>query len=250
MLFYKPKGAAAEYAKWALNMYNGCAHNCRYCYGRMYATMEEFFSGSQPKSEYINNLIKEAPRMKSEIGDEEVLLTFQGDCYQPAEQRLKLTRQSIEILNKYDYRYTILTKGGMRAVRDFDLLKENPKARFGSTIVFTEQQDADYYEPNAPVLKDRWKAVETAHSMGIPTWISLEPVIYPSQVLELIRRYHPIVSHWKIGKLNHDKKYEDTIDWVGFRNNLINLMDSLGYSDDYYYLKDSLKNYVDEDSEE
>lgn len=34
ILLYQPKGAAGEYAKWALNLYNGCSHGCTYCYNR------------------------------------------------------------------------------------------------------------------------------------------------------------------------------------------------------------------------
>lgn len=33
-LIYQPRGAAGEYAKWALNLYNGCSNGCTYCYNR------------------------------------------------------------------------------------------------------------------------------------------------------------------------------------------------------------------------
>lgn len=31
---YQPNGAAAEYSKWACNLYNGCTNRCEYCYNR------------------------------------------------------------------------------------------------------------------------------------------------------------------------------------------------------------------------
>ena len=31
---YTPKGKAFEYAELALNIYNGCPHDCDYCFGR------------------------------------------------------------------------------------------------------------------------------------------------------------------------------------------------------------------------
>ena len=34
VLIYQPKGAAGEYAKWAINLYNGCSNGCTYCYNR------------------------------------------------------------------------------------------------------------------------------------------------------------------------------------------------------------------------
>ena len=29
---YKPNGKAGEYSAWACNLYNGCTHNCSYCF--------------------------------------------------------------------------------------------------------------------------------------------------------------------------------------------------------------------------
>lgn len=29
---YKPKGAAAEYGEYAVNIYTGCPHRCYYCF--------------------------------------------------------------------------------------------------------------------------------------------------------------------------------------------------------------------------
>lgn len=31
---YQPSGAAREYGAWACNLYNGCTHQCQYCYCR------------------------------------------------------------------------------------------------------------------------------------------------------------------------------------------------------------------------
>ena len=73
---------------------------------------------------------------------------------------LCLTRQTIEILIQNDLRFTVLTKGGTRSVRDFDLLSNCPKARFGTTLIFTDQKDADYWEPGAASVSDRIKAIE------------------------------------------------------------------------------------------
>ncbi|MBT4483949.1 MAG: hypothetical protein HOC71_09770 [Candidatus Latescibacteria bacterium] len=130
-----------------------------------------------------------------------------------------------------------MTKGGMRAVRDFDLLSNYPKARFGTTLIFTDQKDADYWEPDAASVSDRIKAIEKAHARGIPTWISVEPVIKPDQALQLIRNLHPIVDHWKVGKINYNKEIENRVNWIKFREEVKDLLDSIGAD---YYLKKSL----------
>jgi DNA repair photolyase len=152
---------------------------------------------------------------------------------------LGVTRQAIEVLMRHDLSFTILTKGGTRAVKDFDLLKSYDKARFGTSLVFTSQKDADEWEPGATPVNDRALAIEEANGCGIPTWVSLEPVIDPEQALTLIEHLHPIVDHWKIGKLN----YKDLpVDWIKFRKEVKSLCDSLGAD---YYLKNSLTKLED-----
>lgn len=45
-LIYQPRGAAGEYAKWAVNLYNGCSNGCTYCYNRRGILSHAF--GDQP----------------------------------------------------------------------------------------------------------------------------------------------------------------------------------------------------------
>jgi len=149
------------------------------------------------------------------------MMSFVGDVYQPAEMELGLTRKAIELLIENDIKFAILTKGGTRAVRDFDLLKTYDKCRFGSTICFTNQKDQDFWEKGTTSIENRIEAVEIAHEHGIRTWVSLEPVYYPSQALQLINMLHPIVDHWKVGKINYNATFNKGIDWIGFRVDII-----------------------------
>jgi len=81
------------------------------------------------------------------------------------------------------------------------LLWDYEKFSFGTTLIFTNQDDADKWEPNAAEIDFRIEAIKKARNKKIKTWVSLEPVIDPKQALQLIDKYHPIVDHWKIGKL-------------------------------------------------
>jgi DNA repair photolyase len=175
-------------------------------------------------------------------GDQrEILLSFATDPYTPLEMNSGLTRQALEILINNDLRFTVLTKGGTRACRDFDLMEKYDKCSFGSTLVFTSQSDADYWEPCAAPLADRIEAIQIAHNKGMRTWVSLEPVIDPSQAIALVEQLHPVVDHWKIGKINHNKEAVSKVDWIGFRCEIVQLLDSLGAD---YYLKASLKDFA------
>lgn len=234
-IIYKPSGEAAEYASLACNFYCFCTHRCRYCYRLPFVPAKKFHQKGIPKKDAVTLLKKDAAKIE---GDErEILLSFVGDPYQPCEMEHGITRQALQVLITHDLRFTVLTKGGTRAVRDFDLLEKYEKGRFGSSIVFWDQEYADYWEPNAAPITDRIAAIEQAHSRNIPTWVSLEPVIDPNQALKVIQELHPIVDHWKVGKLNHHKEVEQHVDWLRFREDVTALLNDLNAD---YYLKNSL----------
>ena len=235
-IIYEPTGPAREYSSLACNIYKGCQHGCVYCFGKNRKSPEQkaqYDTDPNPKDHFLEKLRYKAAKMNGDTA--EILLSFLGDVYQPAEMELGLTRQAIKILIENDLPFTILTKGGTRAVRDFDLLEAYPKARFGTTLVFLDQKDADHWEPDAATVIDRIRAIQEAHDRGINTWVSLEPVIDPGQALQVIRGLQPIVGHWKIGKINHQKGIE--VDWIAFREEVRALLDDL---DADYYLKKSL----------
>ena len=58
---------------------------------------------------------------------------------------------------------------------------------------------------------------------------------------EVIRQAHDYVDFWKVGKLNHNKEVERSIDWPHFRDNATALLDSFGSR---YYIKEDLRKAV------
>ena len=236
-LIYKPKGAAGEYAEMAVNIYKGCQHACRYCYcpKTMRIPREQFIKNANPKKDFTQKFRNECQKLPENTP--EIHLSFIGDCYQPAEMDLMLTRSAIEILIENNLSFTVLTKGGLRAVRDFDLLESHSKCSFGSSLVFLDQKRADHYELGAAKISERIKAIEMAHRKGVQTWVSLEPVIDPNQALEVIREVDSIVDHWKIGNLNHFNAGINNAGWIRFREKAKNLLQNLGAD---FHLKRSL----------
>lgn len=236
-IIYKPEGKAREYAVLACNIYKGCQHGCKYCFGSqsLWIPRDEYYSAANPKKDVIDRLKKGCAQLNSD--SPEILLSFIGDVYQPAEIKLGLTREVIKTLIDHNLKFTILTKGGTRACRDFDLLQGYDKGRFGTTLIFLNQKDADEWEPQAASISDRIEVIQKAHDKGISTWISVEPVIDPEQALRLIKELYPVVDHWKVGKINYHKEIEDKVDWIGFRKNVRDLLESFGAD---YYLKKSL----------
>ncbi len=191
-VIYEPTGSAHEFAPLAVRLYfGGCAHGCLYCYGpqTIRRRREAFVKHARLRQDVLRCLERDAQRIRGD--DREILVTFSSDPYQPLEMQFGTTRQAIQILIDNGLRVMILTKGGMRAARDFDLLETYDRCRFGTTVVFRNQADASQWELNAPPVADRIQAIHQAHGRGIKTWVSLEPVIDPDQALELIQELHP-----------------------------------------------------------
>ncbi|MBL6996767.1 radical SAM protein [Desulfobacula sp.] len=233
-IIYEPKGPAKEYAKLAANIYKSCTHSCRYCYAatHMRKTKETFHSANLVKKDAISDLKKDAAKLRGD--DREILFYFLGDPYNPDEPELGITRQAIEIMIENDLRFTILTKGGSRVRRDLDLFQGYRKSSIWQTIVFSKQESADYWEPNAAPLRERFNLAKDAHDMGIRTWISLEPGIDPDQALEVVRQLHPYVDMWKVGPVT---KQQTDVDWKQFKIDIEKLFKEVGAN---YILKQEL----------
>lgn len=236
---YEPRGMAREYAALACNLYRGCSHGCLYCYAPscLQRKREVFHSEVSARPGIIEALRKDA--VKHAGTSERVLLSFTSDPYQPAEEALGLTREALKVLVEHGIPFQVLTKGGLRAVRDFDLFVAGD-GWFATTLVFTDEASRVEWEPNAAPLQSRVKAIQEAHARGIRTWVSVEPVVDPKQALELIERLNPWVDGWKVGKLNHHPVAK-TVDWCGFAAQVLALLEGSGKE---YLIKDSLQPYL------
>jgi len=237
-VIYEPRGRAREYAPLAVNLYAGCEHGCVYCYApsAVRKSPEQFHVRPTPRANILEKLQKEVTRRPGQ--GQRVLLCFTCDPYQPLDVKLGLTRRAIQALHGAGYRVEVLTKGGTRACRDFDLL--GPEDAFASTLTFLDAKKSDEWEPNAAPPLDRIDAIRKAHQAGIPTWVSLEPVIDPEQSLEIIRATHDIVDLYKVGKLNYHPAAK-AVDWGAFGHAAEALLRRLGKR---YYLKADLRAHM------
>jgi DNA repair photolyase len=173
---------------------------------------------------------------------ETIFLCFTCDPYQPLDSSLGLTREIIERLQSRGVSVTILTKGGTRSARDLDLLARDGKSRYGATLTFLNRENSLDWEPLAALPAQRIQALKEAHSRGITTWVSLEPVIDPEQSLELIRQTKDFVDEYKIGKWNHDERAR-AIDWKGYGEKAVAICRSYGKS---FYVKKDLAAFLEQ----
>lgn len=239
---YRPTGRALEYSFLALNPWGKsfCSHDCTYCYvpGTCRMSREQWRQqGFAP----VKNLLK---RLRADCAElrgtnERVLCCFMGDLYSPEAAETGVSRKILETFREFDIPFQVLTKGGKRAVDDFDLY--GPHDAFATTLT-TGGSEAWTWEPGAAGPADRIAAIATAKAMGISTWVSLEPVLDPDWSLRIIQMTNPHVDLYKIGKLNHERELEEMIDreygWARFGREAVQLCDKYEVP---YYIKGDLR---------
>lgn len=237
---YEPKGKAKEYCDLAVNLYKGCGHGCSYCFApdiwrKLGLSKDDFFNHPVVRPGILDAINKEAPKYKGR----EVQLCFTCDPYQPIDEKLQITRQAIKILKANDITVRILTKGGQRSMRDFDLL-EPERDWYGATLTFIDEESSFDFEFMASPAVERIEALKKAHTLGLRTWVSMEPVIDPEETYKLIDTCLNFVDVFKIGKWNHDARAKE-IDWGKFGNMVVSLLKAHGKE---YYIKEDLKKYM------
>ncbi len=218
---YEPKGKAKEYGDYALNIYTGCPHRCYYCFapGVLRRDREKFHSDVRPRENIVQETIKQLER--EQITGKLIHLCFTCDPY-PTGYDTSATREIIKALKAAGNHVQILTKGD--GSRDFDLLDGDDW--YGITL--------DGTECRAPII-ERVDSLAEAHSRGIHTWVSFEPVTDEWQFFIQLHLVSKIVDKVKIGKLNY---HPSDIDWAKFGAVAEALCKKLGID---YYIKDSLR---------
>ena len=237
-VIYEPGGRAREYAALAVNLYSGCGHKCAYCYApaALQMSREKFYE--QPSCRARDFWGKLESDLKALEGKqvEPVLLCFSCDAYQPLDIELKLARKALLAFKKHCVNFQVLSKGGMKCARDFDLY-EPGKDIFAATMTFLDADKSKRWEPGAALPAERIEALKLAHSMGIKTWVSLEPVIEPEQSLACIDACAAYVDGFKVGTWNHDKRAKE-IDWHAFGHEAVAKIECYGKE---LYVKKDLK---------
>ena len=227
---YEPKGAAKEYGDYALNIYTGCPHGCKYCYAPnvLHKDRKVFHTEIKPRE----NIIEETKHYIESTGltGKLVHLCFTCDPY-PTGYDTTSTREIIKLLKESGNHVQILTKG--YGNRDFDLLDGNDW--YGITLDGTETTCINAKGKRVTVCGGRTTQLRHAHEQGIKTWVSFEPVVDAEVVLAEIEEVAEYVDKVKIGKLNYHKS---DINWKEFGEKAEALCKQLGLE---YYIKDALR---------
>lgn len=161
----------------SMNLYRGCTHGCIYCdsrsqcYGMTYTFEDIEVKGNAPQ------LLEEAlgkKRRRCMIGTGAM-----SDPYLPLEKTEGLTRRALEIIDRYGFGVTLLTKSDL-VLRDLDLLQRihrKAKCVVQMTLTTYDEDLCRMLEPNTASTHRRFQVLMELKKAGIPTVVWMTPIL-------------------------------------------------------------------------
>jgi DNA repair photolyase len=159
-----------------INPYVGCQHSCAYCYARF---MKRFTEHVEPWGQFVDVKINAPDLLRKEASRKapaRVWISGVCDPYQPLEKKYELTRSCLEILIARGWPITVQTKSPL-VLRDIDLLKRSDDVEVGLSVTTADDDIRRLFEPNAPPIAERIRALGELHSEGIRTFAMIAPLL-------------------------------------------------------------------------
>ncbi len=167
----------------SINPYRGCEHGCIYCYARP----AHAFLGLSPGLDFESRLFFK-PDAAALLEAELSARTYQPrvihiggdtDPYQPLERDLRVTRQVLETLQRFDHPFSIITKSAL-IQRDVDILADMARrnlVRVAISITSLDRKLSRSMEPRAATPERRLAAVRALSEAGVPVVVMFAPCI-------------------------------------------------------------------------
>ena len=202
-----------------VDLYKGCDFGCLYCFANSNQSAgHDGFAVAKIKT--IENLFKkafESTKESSENINVELLrhrvplhCGGMSDPFQTREWNLHLTKQLIELSNKYEYPISFSTKTAHLPEEYFQLL--DPKLHaFQVSIMGWDEEYIKKYEKNTPTAQERLAFVKKLRDKGFWCSIRIQPCIDIEQAKKLVIAAGTIpsyitVEHLKIPNDNAEVK--------------------------------------------
>jgi DNA repair photolyase len=167
----------------SINPYRGCEHGCIYCYARPAHAYVGFSPGLDFESQLFFKpdaaklLEKELSRKGYQC--KPIHIGGNTDPYQPIERGLRITRQVIEVLDRFNHPFSIITKNAL-ITRDLDLLgsmAERNLVRTAVSVTTLDRKLARAMEPRAATPERRLDAIRRLSQAGVPCAVGVAPII-------------------------------------------------------------------------
>lgn len=188
-------------ARYGMNLYRGCLHNCAYCDGRAegYYVEGEFGKDIDVKINAPELLQKELDPKRKRIPFKKGFIMIGGgvgDSYNVLDKKYELSRKILNIVSDYDFPVHVLTKSTL-VKRDIDILHAiNQKSKAIISFSFSSVDDniCKIFEPGVPPATERLETISFFKKEGFPVGVFMMPVIpfitdLPDQMENSIRKF-------------------------------------------------------------
>ena len=160
-----------------MNIYRGCTHGCIYCDSRSSCyQMQHDFTDIEIKEDAAYILEEQLKRKRKPCM---IATGSMCDPYIHLEEELGITRSCLELIKKYNFGVSILTKSS-RIIRDIDILKsikETTKCVVQLTLTTYDEDLCRILEPNVSTTMERVGVLQSMQDVGIPTVVWLSPIL-------------------------------------------------------------------------
>lgn len=160
-----------------MNLYRGCTHGCVYCdsRSRCYRFDHSFEDVAVKRNapELLEKVLR--TRKKPFI----VSTGSMSDPYQPCEENLRLTRRCMELIDRYGFGASVITKSD-RVLEDLNLFESvHHKAKSVLQMTLTVSDDAlsRILEPKVCATSRRYEVLKEFQKRGIPCVVWMTPFL-------------------------------------------------------------------------
>lgn len=169
--------------EYSMNPYQGCEHGCVYCYARNTHPYWGYSAGLDFETKIL--VKKAAPEILAKKlaspkwAPAPIMLSGNTDCYQPAEAKFRLTRQILEIVDRYSHPVGIITKSAL-ILRDIDILSRLAEKKLVSVAISINtvtEATRRVLEPRTASIPRRLQVIEELSKAGVYVMAMLGPLI-------------------------------------------------------------------------
>jgi len=159
-----------------MNIYRGCPHGCIYCDSRSDCFQDADF-GTVKVKENALQIIRDDLRRKVKTGV--VGNGSMSDPYNSLEAELKLTRNSLELINAFGFGACVTTKSSLVA-RDADILgeiQEHSPVLVMFSVTTADDELCKKLEPGVCLAFERFEAMSKLAESGVFCGVLLNPML-------------------------------------------------------------------------
>lgn len=160
-----------------MNIYRGCAHGCIYCDSRSdcYRIQHPFedIEVKENAPALLENILR-TKRRRIVIGTGSMC-----DPYQPCEEKLRLMRTCLELIYRYAFGASVITKSDL-VLRDMDLfdsINQKAKGVLQMSLTCADDQLSKIIEPAVCTTTRRYEVLKEFQKKKIPTVVWMTPIL-------------------------------------------------------------------------